>query len=272
MGQSQGSYLNNVLSFRDSVMSPATGSNPWAQFPLQSVDDAGTGHQIKDDFISVSDVTTTSTWQIVKGTGAAVTLSSTKACGWINIPTAASASDYQCFFTQEPIFFLPPVAGSLAAWEVYFNVTEAATNASSWFAGFTSTTSAGFLTSSGLPPSSYSGAVIYKTTGALAVNAQTSNSTTQHTSASAITTAVSATSLILGMSLNTNDGVTAIATWYVSTVASNLRSFVAFGTLNLTLASLAKMYFGFGIQAGSGGTAETLTADYVQAAQGRYYI
>ena len=69
VGQSQGSYLNNVLALRDTVMSPPTGSNPWCQFPLQSIDDAGTGHQIKDDFISVSDTTTTSTWQIVKGTG-----------------------------------------------------------------------------------------------------------------------------------------------------------------------------------------------------------
>ena len=56
------------------------------------------------------------------------------------------------------------------------------------------------------------------------------------------------------MAINTNDGVTAIVTWYVSTVASNLRSYVASGTLNLTLASLAKMYFGFGIAAGSGST------------------
>ena len=89
---------------------------------------------------------------------------STKADGWISIATAASASDYQCFFTQEPHFFLPAVAGYVAGWEAYLNVTEAATNASSWFAGFTSTTTTGFL-SSGVPPSSYSGAVIYKTTG-----------------------------------------------------------------------------------------------------------
>ena len=272
MGYSRGNYNNNIITFTDTVMSPTVNTNPWSQFPLQAIDDAGTGHQIKDDFISVSDVTTTSTWQIVKGTGAAVTLSATKACGWINIPTAASANDYQCFFTQEPTFFAPPVAGYLLGWEAYVNVTEGATNASSWFAGFTSTTTTGFLTTSGVPPTTYSGAVIYKTTGGLAVNAQTSNATTQHTSASAITTAVSATSLIVGMSINTNDGVTAIVTWYVSTVASNLRSYVASGTLNLTLASLSKMYFGFGIQAGSGGTAETLTADYVQAAQGRYYI
>ena len=111
--------------------------------------------------------------------------------------------------------------------------------------------------------------MIYKTEGGLTVNAQTSNSTTQHT-ASTITSAVSGTSLIVGMSVNSNDGTTAIVTYYVSTVASNVRTFVTSGTLNLTLASLANMYFGFGVRAASG-SAETLTLDYVQAAQGRYY-
>ena len=158
MGVGRGNYYNNNITFTDTVMSPVNNTNPWAQFPLQAIDDLGTGQQIKDDFFNIQDVTSTSLWQIVKGTGGTIALQSTKADGWISIATAASASDYQCFFTQEPSFFLPPVAGYLAAWEIYLNVTEAATNASSWFAGFTSTTTTGFL-SSGVPPSSYSGAV-----------------------------------------------------------------------------------------------------------------
>ena len=63
----------------------------------------------------------------------------------------------------------------------------------------------------------------------------------------------------------TTDGV---VTWYVSTVTSNVRTLVATGTLNLTFASLADMYFGFGINAASA-SAETLTLDYVQCVQGR---
>jgi hypothetical protein len=72
------------------------------------------------------------------------------------------------------------------------------------------------------------------------------------------------------MSVNSNDGTTAVVTYYVSTVASNLRSYVGSGTLNLTIASLSNMYFGFGVRAGSS-SAETILVDYAQAAQGRYY-
>ena len=269
MGATRGNYLNNVLTYTDTVMSEPVGSSPWFQFPLQAIDDLGCGQQIKDDFNNIQDSTSTSLWQIVKGTGGAVALSTTLAGGWIKIPTAASSNDYQCFFTQEPSFFIPPVAGYLAAWEAYVNLTEANTNTASWFAGFTSVTTTGFLSNSGVPPSSYSGAVIYKTEGGLTVNAQTSNSTTQHT-ASTITSEVSGTSLIVGMAINSNDGVTAIVTYYVSTVTSNARVPVTNGTLNLTLASLANMYFGFGVRTASS-NAETLTLDYVQAAQGRYY-
>ena len=163
-----------------------------------------------------------------------------------------------------------PTAGFLCAYEAMVNVTEANTNKSSWFVGFTSVTTTGFISNTGTPPASYSGAVIYKTEGGLNLNAQTSNGSTQNTTSSAITTVVSGTSYIIGMSINSNDGITAICTYYVSKVASNARSFVTSGTLNLTMASLANMYFGFGINAASA-SAETLTLDYVQAAMGRYY-
>lgn len=269
MGNGRGEYTQGVLTFYDQVMSAPRGTSPWEAFPMQTIEDPGTGLAIYDDFFANNTTKTTDLWQVIKGTGGALALSSTLSGGWIQIPTAASSNDYQCFFTQEPSFQIVPTAGFLACWEAYVNVTEANTNKCSWFAGFTSTTTTGFLTNSGVPPTSYSGAVIYKTEGGLTVNAQTSNGSTQHT-ASTITSEVSGTSLIVGMAINSNDGVTAIVTWYVSTVASNARTFIANGTLNLTIASLANMYFGFGVRAASG-SAETLTLDYVQAAMGRYY-
>jgi hypothetical protein len=270
MGYSRGEYVQGgVLTFYDTVMSPPRGTSPWEAFPMQSLEDPGTGLSIYDDFLLNNTTKTTDLWQVVKGTGGSITLSSTLSGGWINIPTAASLHDYQAFFTQEPVFQIPAVSGYLLAWEAYVNVTEANTNKASWFAGFTSTTTTGFISNTGTPPASYSGAVIYKTEGGLTVNAQTSNGSTQNT-ASTITSEVSGTSLIVGMSINTNDGVTAIATYYVSTVASNVRTFVKSGTLNLTIASLSNMYFGFGINAASA-SAETLTLDYAQAVMGRYY-
>lgn len=271
MGYTRGEYVNGgVLTFYDTVMSAPRGTSPWEAFPMQTIEDPGTGLVVYDDFVCNNTTKTTDLWQVIKGTGGSLTLSSSLSGGWISIPTAASSNDYQCFFTQEPTFQIVPTSGFLAAWEAYVNVTEANTNKASWFAGFTSTTTTGFLTNSGVPPSSYSGAVIYKTEGTLNLNAQTSNGSTQNTTSSAITTVVSGTSYIIGMSINSNDGTTAICTYYVSKVASNARSLVASGTLNLTIASLANMYFGFGVHAASS-SAETLTLDYVQAAMGRYY-
>ena len=267
MGSTRGEYTNNVLTLYDSVMSPPRGTSPAEAFPTQVMDDMGAGTWHRDDF---EYNTSTSYWQVVKGTGGSITLSSSLSNGWINIPTAASSNDYQCLFTQEPLFTIPAASGNLLFWEAYFNVTEANTNKASWFAGFTSTTTTGFLTNSGVPPSSYSGAVIYKTENTLNLNAQTSNSTTQNTTSSAITTVVSGTSYIVGMAINSNDGTTAICTYYVSKVASNVRTFVTSGTLNLTIASLSNMYFGFGVRAASS-SAETLTADYVQFGGPRYY-
>ena len=88
---------------------------------------------------------------------------------------------------------------------------------------------------------------------------------------SALATAVSGTTLIVGMYLNHNDNTTAIVTPYVCTVASNVRTLVTVGpAMNLVLASLANMYFSFGVRAGSG-SAETLLVNYAQAAQGRFY-
>jgi hypothetical protein len=269
MGYTRGEYVNNILTFYDSVMSAPRGTTPWEQFPMQTIEDPGTGYVLYDDFYQNNTTKTTDTWQVVKGTGGSITLSSSLSGGWINIPTAASNHDYQAFFTQQPVFKIPAVSGYLLAWEAYVNVTEANTNTSSWWAGLTSVTTTGFISNTGTIPASFSGAVIYKTEGGLTVNAATSNATTQN-KALTVTSAVSGTSLIVGMSINSNDGVTAIVTYYVSTVASNVRTFVASGTLNLTIASLANMYFGFGVNTAST-NAETLTLDYVQAAMGRYY-
>lgn len=191
-----------------------------------------------------------------------------KSGGWINIPTAASSNDYIALSTQQPIFALKK--GVPLAFECCVNVTEGNTNTASWWCGFTSVLTTGFISNTGAPPSSYSGAVFYKTEGALALNFQTSNSTTQVTSAAAVATVVSAQTYILSAFLDPNDGVTGVVTYIVLTVVSNVRSFVASGTLSLTLASLANMYFAFGIKTASGG-AETLTLDWAQALGVRYY-
>jgi hypothetical protein len=263
---------SNVSRFYDTIMSPARGASPWGGFPLIAHDcDPGTSTKILDDFSNISTVTSTGTWQIVKGTGAAISLSTTLSNGWVKIPTAASANDYQSLFSQQA-FFAPSVLND-AAFEVMLNVTEASTNASAWWCGLTSvTTTGGLVAATGAPPASYSGVIFWKPPGALAVNFQTSNATVRSpTSTTAITTAVSGTTLILGATINHNNGVTCQVVPYVSTVVANVRTPVVQGPAQtLVLASLANMFFGFGIVSGAS-LAETITLDYAMAVCGRYY-
>ena len=267
MPNMRGEYVGNVLTFYDVVLSPPRGTSPWERFPMQAIEDPGAGFCIYDDFFVNNSTKTSDQWQVVKGTGGSLALAN-KIGGWLNMPTAAAAAnDYQCFFTQQPIFGV--VANGFMAFEACVNVTEAATNKASWFVGLTSTTTTGFLQNTGVPASSYSGAVLYKTQGTLNLNAQTSNGSTQTTTASPITTVTSGTSYIVGGTVDANDNTTAIFTYYVSTIASNVRSLVASGTLNLTIASLSAMYFGFGVRTATT-SAETLTLDWAQCAMGRY--
>jgi hypothetical protein len=254
-------------TYRDLLLSPPLGSSPWEHYSGLITHDPGTTLVLRDDFAKLDTVASTGKWLSTKGTGGTLALAN-KACGVINIPTAASASDYLVLSTQEPIFKLANY--NPIVFEGYFNLTEAATNAASWFFGLTSVLTAGWIQTSGVPPTSYSGLMFYKATGALLLKVQSSNGTTQSTPVTAATV-VSGQSYILGAKIDPNDGVTALITYYVSTVTGSppVRTLVSTGTVNLTLASLANMYLAFGVMCGSGGTAETLSADYVQAFQNR---
>jgi hypothetical protein len=265
----QGEYKNGVMTLFDTVYSAPRGSSPFEYFPMQALDDPSTGYELFDDFFCNNTTKTTDLWQVVKGTGGAIALSSALSGGWIKVPTAASQHDYQAFATQEPWFQL--AANCPIAFEVVVNVTEANTNNAQWFVGLTSTTSTGFISNAGAPPSSYSGAVFYKPGGGLALNFQTSNGTTQTTSSS-IATVVSGTSYVLGCALLPGAVATGTAQvlYWVATSAANVRTpIVTAAATTLALTSLSNMYFMFGINAGSA-SAETLTLDYVQACGVRY--
>lgn len=255
-------YTNQNLTFYDDVLSPPRGTFVAEQFPvLAGLNDMGTAFELKDDFFDLS-TGATGRWQVVKGTGGSVALTASVLGGMVDIPTAASASDYQTFATQKAWFAL--AANKPIAFEASFLLTEAATNAASWFFGLTSTTTSGFISTAGATPSSYSGAMFWKATGGLTLSFETANATTKNTIAS-LQTVVSGTQYVVGCILNPNDGTTAKVTPYVGKIAAGVRSGLTIGTTqNLTIASLAKMFFQFGVMCGSGGTAETLTVDWVR--------
>ena len=253
-------YTNNVLTVYDAVASPPRGTSPWELFSKLSVlSDPGAGFRLHDDFFDIS-TGATSRWQVVKGTGGSLALSTAlQVGGAIDIPTAgSSANDYQTLASPVATYLL--AANKHLIFEVSLLLTEANTNTASWFAGLTSTTTTGFISNAGAPPSSYSGAMFWKATGGMSLKFQTSNSTTQNTVT--IGTVVSGTNYVLGAYLDPNDGTTGKVTPYVSSVSTGVRSLVAIGaTQNLALGSLAKMYLMFGVKTGST-SAETLTVDY----------
>ena len=267
-------YDFGQLNYRDTVWSKQPrGSSPWERFSGTLTSNPANATYLYDDFFCNNASKTLDIWQAIKGTGGSLALTGpggTTKNGWLALPTAASSNDYYCLFTQAAQYVL--AAGSPILFEAYINVTEANTNKSSWFVGFTDTTTTGFLQNTGAPAASFSGAIFWKAQGAMALNFMTSNGATQNSTSSAIATVVSGQSYILGAYIDPNDGVTGICTWFASTVSGSPKTITVLGqsTLNLTLASLNPMYFGFGVRAGSS-SAETLTLDYAQAAMGRYY-
>jgi len=255
----RGSYHYQNVFFYDTVVSGGLGTSPWEFFPNLALEDPKVGYTLYDDFFT-NTTGSTSTWQVVKGTGGSLALAAGLG-GLISIPTAASANDYQTLATQQAVFKL--TANKPICFEIGLSCTEANTNKASWFAGLTSTTSSGFISNAGAPPSSYSGAMFYKATGAMTLAFQTSNGSTQNTIAN-LGTVVSGTSYCLGAYISPNDGTTGQVTPYVSSLGTGAPTSFAIGaTQNLTLSALAAQYFMFGVKAGSS-SAETLSVDFVR--------
>jgi hypothetical protein len=249
------------LNYRDEQLSRAAGLSALENISPLVVHDPGTAIVLSDHFL----LNTTGNYTATKGTGGTLAIAST-AGGWASIPTAASAAnDYQVLSTSAAAYKL--AAGLPIVFEAAVNCAEAATNKASWFVGLTSTLTTGFLQNTGAPPTSFSGAVFWKAQNAMLLKAMTSNGSTQNTSPT-LATVVSGQTYVLGMSIDPKDGVTAVATYYVGTISGSplARSFVTSGTLNLTIASLATMYFAFGVRTATT-SAETLTVDYVRCLQ-----
>ena len=118
-----------------------------------------------DDFHSYN----TTTWPTLTNDGSSGTVAVSETSGsaiggQLKIPTAAAANDYQLLSTKKVFEF---VAGKPVIVEAKFKITDAGTNSSHWCFGLTDTVTTGWLTdTTGAPPSSYSGAMVWKPTGA----------------------------------------------------------------------------------------------------------
>jgi hypothetical protein len=195
---------------------------------------------------------------VTKGTGGTVAVANsagTAAGGWLNVPTAASANDYQSIASQVKIFEF--LAGKPLAAEARVLVTESGSNTSSWYFGLTDTLTTGFLTNAGAPPSSFIGAVIYKPTGSTDLKLVVSNGSTQ--TITKIGTFTSGTSLLLSILFNPNDGVTGFIKPEINSQAD--LNLVPIQPTPIAFSGVAPMYLSAGIKA-VGSAAETISLDY----------
>lgn len=214
-----------------------------------------------DDFHSYN----TTTWPTLTNDGSSGTVAVSETAGSANggqlkIPTAAAANDYQLLSTKKVFEF---VAGKPVIVEAKFKITDAGTNSSHWCFGLTDTVTTGWLTdTTGAPPSSYSGAMVWKPTGAATVKCETANGSTKNTNSSAFTF-VSGTPIHIAIAFDPGDGVTGYVQFLFNQQGTDA-SFNKIPRIPVTLSGLNPMCISLGIKA-SGSNVETLFVDWVTA-------
>lgn len=224
-------YGPRVFGFFDDFMNPAsaTASDYHA---YTSNDDAGTG---------------TNAFQDAAG-------------GVYNVVTAAADNDYHAMSTVAENFLF--VANKPLWFEARFKLTEAATNDSAWWFGLTDTlTTGGFQANAAGPLASYDGALIWKDEDSLEIDFETSNAGTQNT-ASAEATFVSGQWTRVGFYFDGAATTSTITPYYCVDDDPHGGKLVKGTPKTITLSGLAEMHAVFGVKAGPGGGAETLSVDY----------
>lgn len=245
-------------------VSNATQSALWRGAPSPNDNDPSRFHTFFDDFLYQASATAseTNTWTLMND-GVTGTNAFQNASGGIyNIVTAAAQDDYNGIRSVSKSWLFE--AGKELWLEARLRVSEASTNKSAWLVGLTDTvTTGGLQTGSSGPLASYDGAVLWKDEGSMAVNFETSKTTTQNTT-SAIATSVSNTWTKVGFYF---DGAT--TTGNVTPYVDIGSGWVAGTTKQITLSGLGQMYLVTTVKAGAGGNAETLQLDYIKVVQVR---
>jgi hypothetical protein len=180
-----------------------------------------------------------------------------------NIVTAAANDDYHTLVSGG---YPVDLVNNKAVWlEARFKLTEAATNQATWWFGFTSdVTTGGMQAAEAGPLATYDGAMIYKLGGALTVDAETSNAGTQDTETT-IGTFVSGNWTRVGLHI-TAAATTGVMHVYMDPNDSGTMTAHS-ATMNITRAGLVPCRVVMGVN--SGGSAETLSVDYIKVVQER---
>lgn len=218
-------------------------------------------HRFVDDFLAPASATASSAmaYTSIDDSGTGTNAFQSVAGGVYNVVTAASDNDYH---TMRSVATNWTFAASKKLWADFkFSLTEATVLESTWWMGFSNTTTTGgFQANAAGPLASYTGALVYKTPEtALTVNAQASAVAVQST-LSAFASTVSAAACRVQLYW---DGVSAITPHFY-----NGTTWYSPGTLPFTAGTTA-MYLMFGVKAGPTAAAETLAMDYIKVVQQR---
>jgi hypothetical protein len=245
---------NGLLTYARGI-----ASGPWGHGTVDIDNyDPSVFHSIFDDFNNPATATTSEVqaWTDLNDGATGTNAFQDVPGGLYNVVTTATLDDYHAMSSVNKIFQL--ASGKKLWFESRFKVAEAATNASTWWAGLTDTTTTGGMQTGALGPlASFDGFLFYKLQGAMAVNFQLSDAGVKGTQAG-IATSVTNTFVRVGAHY---DGGTKIfpyvdvgAGWVAGTAQT-----VAPGTQAVVRAI-------FGVKAG-GANAETLQMDYFKMLQ-----
>lgn len=258
-------WTNRVLTFFEKDINPTEPNTLWGNCPLAAIaQDPSIAYVFMDDF-NEAPLDANFNWVEVDdaGTGTnALADVDTRTGGWGNVVTAAADNDHHAINSpgQNWVF----LEGKKLWFEARFILSEATTNESAWWFGFTDTlTTGGLQANTAGPLASYDGALIWKDEGTMSIDFETSNAGTQ-TTAAAEATFVTATVTRVGFYFD-GTATTSTITPYYNVAGTNA---LTQGTAkNITLSGLQAMHLVAGVKAGPSGGAETLSIDYVKAVQ-----
>ncbi len=222
--------------------------------------------EVFDDFTFLD----TGHWTAVNdgGTGTAAISATPGPGGWLDLPTAASDNDYHVLPTGKVFSF---AAGKPLWLEARITCTEANTDDVNLFVGLSDVTDGALLTDNGGgPPTSYTGAGLFKVDGGTVWQAEVSNTTTQVTNTS-FCPFTSGRTYRVGLHFDPRDGTTGrIYPWIYDETAGHLYA-TSYTSQDLSLPitdAKTAMAAVIGVKAGAG-NAETVSIDYIRAIQAR---
>lgn len=234
---------------------PPAPATLWLDAPAGGEMDPARYYVFFDDFLNPASATASAyhTYTSAGDGGTGTNAFQDAAGGVFNLVTAAADNDYHELTSVAENWLF--ASGKKLWFEARFRLSEATTNESTWWFGFSDTLTTGaFQANAAGPLASYDGALIYKTPEtALTVNFEVSNAGTQST-LSEFATSISNTWHRAGFY---HDG-----TGFLTPYFYNGTSWTTGTTQSLSLSGLEEMHLVAGVKAGPTAAAETLQIDY----------